>query len=60
MKRQANIMTILLSVILMAFMGTVQSIYFYMEPGQERCFKDEVVKNYVSNLIILREIFIPR
>jgi len=56
MKRQANIMTILLSVILMAFMGTVQSIYFYMEPGQERCFKDEVVKNYVSNLKIFNQL----
>ena len=28
---------------------TVQSMYFYLERGQERCFKDEVVKNYVSN-----------
>lgn len=23
-------------------------MYFYMEEGQERCFKDEVVKNFVS------------
>lgn len=26
----------------------VQAIYFYLERGQEKCFKDEVVKNYVS------------
>ena len=28
----------------------VQSIYFYLERGQEKCFKDEVVKNYVRPL----------
>ena len=27
----------------------VNSIYFYLEKGQEKCFKDEVVKNYVSS-----------
>ena len=26
----------------------VQSIYFYLEKDQVKCFKDEVVKNYVS------------
>jgi len=33
-------------------MKSVQSIYFYMEPGQERCFKDEVVKNYTLEMVI--------
>ena len=32
----------------LAVLSPVQAIYFYLEPGQERCFKDEVVKNYVS------------
>lgn len=40
---------LILSIVLIT---SVQSIYFYMEPGQERCFKDEVVKNYVGNLFI--------
>ena len=31
----------------------VQSIYFYLEPGIEKCFKDEVVKNYVSQITYL-------
>jgi hypothetical protein len=39
----------LLCVSLLAFVQHVQGIYFYLEPGQEKCFKDEVVKNYVSN-----------
>ena len=30
------------------FMINVNAIYFFLEPGMERCFKDEVVKNYVS------------
>lgn len=29
----------------------VNAIYFFLEPGMERCFKDEVVKNYVSTCI---------
>ena len=33
----------------------VQSIYFYLEKGQEKCFKDEVVKNYVSIIIITNQ-----
>lgn len=31
-------------------LSTVQSMYFYLDRGQEYCFKDEVVKNYVSLL----------
>ena len=30
----------------------VQSIYFYLERGQEKCFKDEVVKNYTLEMTI--------
>ena len=26
----------------------VQSIYFYLEKGVVKCFKDELIKNYVS------------
>lgn len=42
----------LLLLCLLHQLTSVQSIYFYMEAGQERCFKDEVVKNYVSALTI--------
>lgn len=37
-----------LLVIVLSLIINVHAIYFYLEPGQERCFKDEVVKNYVS------------
>ena len=32
----------------MALFSQVQAIYFYLEKDQVKCFKDEVVKNYVS------------
>ena len=32
----------------MALISQVQAIYFYLEKDQVKCFKDEVVKNYVS------------
>ena len=36
------------SLIFAMIMMKVNAIYFFLEPGMERCFKDEVVKNYVS------------
>ena len=35
----------------------VKAIYFFLEPGMERCFKDEVVKNYVSIIIVIINMF---
>ena len=32
----------------MALISQVHAIYFYLEKDQVKCFKDEVVKNYVS------------
>jgi hypothetical protein len=37
---------------LLFFTQQVQSIYFYLEPGMEKCFKDEVVKNYTLEMTI--------
>ena len=34
----------------MALISQVQAIYFYLEKDQVKCFKDEVVKNYVSTM----------
>ena len=48
MKNTKSILLSLLCVIIMSATSYVQSIYFYLEKGQEKCFKDEVVKNYVS------------
>ena len=39
--------------VLCLFISHVQSIYFYLEQNQVKCFKDEVVKNYVSDFLIL-------
>ena len=33
---------------MMMVMAQVSAIYFYLEPDQKRCFRDEVVKNFVS------------
>jgi len=35
-------------VCLLTLLSQVQAIYFYLEQGMEKCFKDEVVNNYVS------------
>ena len=40
--------TLFMGALVSMLLSHVQSIYFYLEPEQERCFKDEVVKNYVS------------
>jgi len=49
MKEHSKTLTLMLSSIMCIFLTNyVQSMYFYMEKGQEKCFKDEVVKNYVS------------
>jgi hypothetical protein len=32
----------------LALVLQVQGIYFYLEKGMEKCFRDEVVKNFVS------------
>lgn len=44
------VMLQLLSIMCIWMNYEVQSIYFYLEKGMTRCFKDEVVKNYVSEL----------
>ena len=31
----------------------VQGIYFYLERDMMRCFKDEIVKNFVSEIKLL-------
>ena len=41
----------------MALISQVQAIYFYLEKDQVKCFKDEVVKNYVSLIIALIMLF---
>jgi hypothetical protein len=48
MKNTKSIIISLLCLLAMYATNYVQSIYFYLEKGQEKCFKDEVVKNYVS------------
>ena len=47
-KPYKSVLISLLCVLFMCATSYVQSIYFYLEKGQEKCFKDEVVKNYVS------------
>ena len=42
------VMLQLLSIVCIYMSYEVQSIYFYLEKGMTKCFKDEVVKNYVS------------
>ena len=43
-------MKALLFVFASVILQNAHAIYFYLEPQQEKCFKDEVVKNYVSQL----------
>ena len=33
---------------LLSFLNFSQGLYFFMERGQQKCFKDELVKNSVS------------
>merc|ERR1711990_1210242 len=39
-------------IIFAMILAHVNAIYFFLEPGQERCFKDEVVKNYTLEMTI--------
>uniref|UniRef100_A0A7S3IW45 GOLD domain-containing protein n=1 Tax=Strombidium inclinatum TaxID=197538 RepID=A0A7S3IW45_9SPIT len=42
----------LVAATIFALVQHVQGIYFYLEKNQEKCFKDEVVKNYTLEMTI--------